>query len=125
MVYFTLVLGCQGVKKYGLMAYQSMLKIAVVVVLIGALLIPSLSQAADEAGMVYRIGRVDHQHHQLLINDFFVMMPINLETYIFESKTRQTYKVNRYALKAGQIVFFNTLVRNRQTYIDKITIFQP
>lgn len=84
----------------------------------------ALGQVSNEESEVYRIARVDHKNNQLLINDKIYQMPISLKTYIFESKTRKKYKVNRYALKVGQVVSFNVEIKNRQAYINKITIFR-
>lgn len=91
--------------------------------------ISSFTLAQDGGGVqdesaVYRIGRVDHKRYQLLINDKIYIMPISLDTYIFDSKTRKKTKVNRYALKEGQIVFFSKYIKNQQVYVSDVTIFR-
>ncbi len=86
----------------------------------------SLAQEADdEQSTVYRIERVDHKRNQLLINDTLYTMPISLDIYIFDAKKRKKTKVNRYAMRRGQIVFFKTGTRNQQAYVSEVTIFQP
>ena len=87
----------------------------------------TLAQEGEEVkneSVEYRIGRVDHERNQLLINDKIYIMPISLGTYIFDSKTRKKTKVNRYALKEGQVVFFSKYIKNQQVYISDVTIFR-
>jgi hypothetical protein len=92
-------------------------------IVMGASNIVLARDSSEEDGINY-IERVDHKHHQLVINDKIYVVPINLVTYIFDSKTRTRTKVNRYALKKGQSVMFKKTIKNRQAYINEITIFR-
>jgi hypothetical protein len=85
----------------------------------------AFAQENSENNDVYRVSRVDHNKHQLFINDRLYIMPINLNVYVFKSTTRKTTKANRYALRKDQVVFFKKEIRDRQAYIYEITIFRP
>jgi hypothetical protein len=78
----------------------------------------------NEESTVNRINRVDHERYQLIVNDKIYIMPITLEVYTFNLKTRKRTKVNRYALKKEQVIALEKTIRNRKAYIDKITIYK-
>lgn len=73
----------------------------------------------------YWINSVNHKDHSIVINDNRYIMPITLDTYIVNTKTGKERKVNRYALKEGQLVLFRKAIRDRQAYIEEITVYQP
>lgn len=70
------------------------------------------------------ITSINHDKQLVVINDKAYTMLIGLEVYIYslENKIRKKEKVNRYALKKGDIVYFRSEVRNRQSYVSKIII---
>ncbi|EGG95505.1 hypothetical protein IMCC1989_2498 [gamma proteobacterium IMCC1989] len=71
-----------------------------------------------------RITAVDHSSHTVIINDSAFKMLIGLDVYIYDGKTRKKKKVNRYALKKDDLVYFTAETRNRQRYLSEITIFR-
>lgn len=81
------------------------------------------SQESEDDG-VNRIYAVDHPHNQLWVNDNLYVMPITLSVYTFNLKTRKKTKVNRYALRKGQSVTFQKIIRNRQAIINEVIIYQ-
>lgn len=83
----------------------------------------SSAQEQDE-NKVYRINSIDHDKHDLWINDKHYRMLISLDVYSYDSKKRIKRKVNRYALQADQIVFFKKVIRQEQAYVKEITIFK-
>lgn len=83
----------------------------------------ALSQESEDDRATF-ISRVDHENYQLLIGDKLYVMPITLKVYIFDLSTRQKKKVNRYALREGLAVSFKKTIRNRQAYVEEITIYK-
>jgi hypothetical protein len=78
----------------------------------------------NEDDSVSRIYRIDHQYNQLWVQDKMYIMPISLNVYILDKKTRKKTKVNRYALRKGQGVSLKKTIRNRQELIDEIIIYK-
>jgi hypothetical protein len=81
------------------------------------------SQSDDEYNES-RITSVDNASQSMIINDSLFKMLIGLDVYIYDGKTRKKRKVNRYALKKGDLVAFTAETRNRQRYLSEITIFR-
>ena len=70
------------------------------------------------------IYAVNHPQNQMWVNDQLYVMPITLDVYTFNLKSRKKTKVNRYALRKGQSITFTKTIRNRQAYINEIFIYQ-
>ena len=79
--------------------------------------------ANDDGGHIVNIIHlVDHKRKEVIINDRTHIMLIGLKVYIYEQRTDSLRKVNRYALKKGQSVYYTTEVRKSRSYVSKITI---
>jgi hypothetical protein len=82
----------------------------------------SVSYSQDFSG--YTINSVDHKANVVMIDDTSHIMTLGFKVYIYETKKRKKSKVNRYALKPNQKIYYRSEVKNRQSYLSEITILK-
>ncbi len=94
------------------------------VVVIRYFMILALSASFSSSVQATRniISLVDNANKLVVINDKPYKISISTQVYIIDSATTKPRKVNRYALRVGQTVFIKSQVRDRQRYIERITI---
>lgn len=106
--------------------FKTQVKVSLIVIslLFSILFTGLVFSQSNEENQADRIYAVDHPHNQLWVNDKLYVMPITLDVYTFNLKSRKKTKANRYALRKGQSVSFKKIIRNRQAIITEITIYQ-
>ncbi len=78
----------------------------------------------NSEGNLKVLNFVDHDKHELIIQDQVYKMPINFKVYKIDARIIPYREVNRYALQKGQSVYINTFIRSRKNYVAELLIVE-